>query len=56
MRSYVKDDRQAWERYLATLLPKQKCDCGSEMKGQCYGRCYGDLAKGGAPHPSRKGG
>lgn len=56
MKSYVNDNQQAWARYLASLPPEQKCNCGGEMQGQCYGRCYGDLAKGGAPRPAQKAG
>ena len=55
MYNYVNDHQQAWARYLASLPPERKCDCGSEMQGQCYGRCYGDLAKGGAPRPATAG-
>jgi len=56
MNGYVNQHQQAWARYLATLPPKQKCDCGSQLRRQCYGPCYGDLAKGGAPLPAPKGG
>ncbi len=49
MNRYVNEDQQAWGRYLASVPPDQKCDCGSQLQGQCYGRCFGDLAKGGAP-------
>jgi hypothetical protein len=55
MKSYNTDGhQQAWARYLASLPPEQKCDCGGEIQGQCYSRCYGDLAKGGAPRPAQK--
>jgi hypothetical protein len=53
MISYVNEHEQAWARYLASLPPERKCDCGCEMQGQCYGRCYGDRAKGGAPRPTQ---
>ncbi len=56
MNRYVNEDQQAWARYLATLPPEQKCACGAEMRGQCYGRCYGDLSKGGGPRPGQKPG
>jgi hypothetical protein len=54
MNSYVKKHQKAWTRYQASLPPGQKCNCGGEIQGQCYGHCYGDLAKGGAPRPPQK--
>jgi hypothetical protein len=51
MNRSISNDHQAWARYLASLPPAQKCECGHEIQGQCYGRCYGDRAKGGAPRP-----
>jgi hypothetical protein len=54
MNSYVNKDQQAWTRYLASLPTEQKCNCGGEIQGHCYGRCYGDLKKGGASRPPRK--
>jgi hypothetical protein len=56
MNRYINEHQQAWARYVASLPPEQKCDCGCEIQGQCYGRCYGDLAKRGAPRPAQKAG
>jgi hypothetical protein len=54
MKSYGNNHQQAWANYVAALPPEQRCDCGREMKGQCFGRCFGDRAKGGALQPAQK--
>jgi hypothetical protein len=56
MKSFIDGDQQAWARYLASLPPEQKCECGREIRGQCYGACYGELAKGGASRPAQEKG
>jgi hypothetical protein len=47
--SYFNEDQRDYMRYLAELPKEAKCDCGWHPRGRCFGRCYGDESKGGAP-------
>jgi hypothetical protein len=31
-----------------SLHPSEKCFCQWDKKGECYGKCYGNLERGGA--------
>ncbi len=46
--SYFNEDQQAWTRTLESLRPDQKCSCGWDRRGHCFGACYGHPEKGGA--------
>lgn len=40
-------DQEAYMRDLARLPPEEKCDCGWSKRGECYGFCYRNAARGG---------
>lgn len=40
-------DQRSWMDYLATLPKEAKCDCGWNVRGKCFGSCYGYPEKGG---------
>ncbi len=46
--SYFNEEQDDHMRYLASLPAEAKCACGWYVRGECYGSCYGDEAKGGA--------
>lgn len=40
-------DQLEYMDYLGTLTAEQKCACGWNLRGECYGSCRGDAEKGG---------
>jgi hypothetical protein len=49
--SYFNEDQRSYMESLARIPREQRCDCGWDRRGHCFGACYGDEAKGGAPRP-----
>lgn len=52
-------DQRSWVQHLASLPPEEKCACGWNLRGRCFGSCYGDASKGGfvktLPDPEGEG-
>jgi len=46
--SYFNDEQLGHLRFLDSLKPEEKCDCGWSKRGECFGQCWGDESKGGA--------
>lgn len=46
--SYFNEDERSWAAHMASLPEEARCDCGWDLRGRCYGACYGHPEKGGA--------
>lgn len=46
--SAFNEDQRDYMRSLAAIPREQRCECGWDTRGDCFGSCYGDEAKGGA--------